>query len=394
MSSLIRRYSFIISALFFLACNEETVDEVSFGKILDDNSYTNSYEPVGVVETNDGGAVIITNVISDATNYPNISVIKVDEKGNWVNQFSAPDNYVFALGNVMQLDSIIYFVCMENTTFRANLASVNQDVSFLNFNPLIGSSFPLAAELINDQINLLHYDAEDKQSILSAFNTDGSLNNRVSYTIGEGSDADPIILNHYAQRKSRLPFEVGESASGGIYFNGLYNFSFSLVFSNFADSPAGVILGQGTNSGISSITPLSSGSYGVAGFQFEQNFIRPTTTLQESGVSSSIDYFDRDFVELKSNSIVEIIEYQLNNTNYIVAAAETEGRQIVLYFYDDSGLLVNTKYIGFLNAFTLGDIAVTTDNSLLLLGSTYVGGRFERIFIEKISEIQMNTLLK
>jgi hypothetical protein len=211
----------------------------------------------------------------------------------------------------MERDSMFYFFCMEANTFRGFIVSVDQNGVASDPTPLGGTPlFPLAANLINDQFYLLSYDAQNKRSNISVHTAEGNQTGSVSYTIGEGSDADPLILKHFAERKSRLPFAIGIAAGGNVYMNGLYNFSFSLVFTNFADAPAGVVQGQADIGGISAILPLSSGSYALAGFQYETNFIRPLQNLNEQGISSSINFLDRDIPEMKANSRVDMVEWR------------------------------------------------------------------------------------
>lgn len=385
-----------ILVVTIFSCNEELEDEDSYTRILDDQTYENAYEPIAIAETFDGGAIVLAAVASDPESYPRVSVLKVDELGNWERINTLPDPYVSPASGMGRLDSTFYFFCMDENNYRTYMVSVNQQGDILNQVPAGGSpTFPLAsfADSLSNELLLLSYDAENKRSVVTRHAPDANQTGGAAYTIGEGSDADPLVLAHFAQRRSRLPFSIGRAANGSYYFNGLFNFSFSLVFTSFGDNPTGVIQGQGTSGGISAILPLNTGNYAAAGYQFEQNFIRPDVPLTETGISSSIDLLDRDQAELRSNSRIKMTTYTLDQQNFMVCAGETESREIVLYVYDAEGQLIDSKYIGNINSFNLGDIVVTADNSLLVLGSTFVAGRFERLFVQKISEIQMKDLI-
>ena len=82
--------------------------------------------------------------------------------------------------------------------------------------------------------------------------------------------------------------------------------------------------------------------------------------------------------------------YTLNEVEYIIYAAETKSRQIALYMYEkNSGNFAGLTYIGYASPFTLSSLTVDDENHLVVLGTTYVAGRFRRIFVEKISETDM-----
>lgn len=384
-----------LTGFIFLSCSEDELEDTdSFTRIIEDGTYNNAYFPIGIRETTDGGAIVVSAKSSDPENYPEVVIIKVDDEGLWENETSLPDPYVSPIGEIMSTDSVFYFFCMDENNFRTYLVSVNQEGE-VGAPAILGGSptFPLAGNLFNDQFLLLSYDAENKRSAISVHSAQGNQVGSVSYTIGEGSDADPLILNHFAQRRSRLPFFVGTWGNGNVYFNGLYNFSLSLVFSNFTEAPSGVIQGQSSSGGLSALLPLGGGNYAATGFQFETNFVRPQITINEQGITSSINFLDRDIPEIKANSKTDILSYTHNNTTYTVVATETESRQIALYFYEGE-ILAATQYVGYLNGFNLGEVIVTSDNSLLVLASTYTAGRFERLYLEKISEARIADLLE
>lgn len=390
-----RKFLYILSLpLVIFSCNDEGIeDTVSYSRILEDGSYNNGFQPVAIKETGDGGAIIISAVNDDPESYPRVTVIKIDNEGLWESETPLPAGYVSPANGLVEIDSVFYFFCMDENSYRAYLVSIDQEGVASDPIPAGGApSFPLATGIVNDNIALLSYDAQDKRTVVSLHATAGNQVGSIAYTIGEGSDADPLILAHFAQRKSRLPFAIGETADGTAYFNGLYNFSLALVFTNLGQNPSGVVQGQGDEGGISALLPLSNGSFALSGFQYESNFIRPEATVNTTGVSSSINFLDRDIPEIKSNSSVKIIEYTLNENNYTVFAVETESRQIGLYFYEGQNL-VATEYVGYLNGFNLGDITITDDNSILILASTYTAGRFERLFVRKIAEERIDEII-
>lgn len=379
---------------FLFSCREELEDELSYIQILDDRSYINAFEPIAIGTTSDGGAIVVSAKNTDAISYPEVSISVVDEGGIWLSETTLPDPYSSPVRELVEIDSSYYLFFMDENNYRTYFVRIDKQGNIGSPTQVGGApTFPLAASAAGNEILLLSYDAEDKRSVLSRLNVDGQQIASTSYTIGEGSDADPLILGHFSQRRSRLPFKVGPLDEGGFYFNGLYNFSLSLVFTNFGDNPTGVIQGQGVFGGISSCLPLGNGNFAITGFQFEQNFVRPSVSISTNGITSSIDLLDRDQAEIKANSPTDIISYTLNEQTYTVVAAETESEQVVLYIYNLEGTQIAAHYIGYINSFTLGDMSVSEDNSLLILGSTFTAGRFERLFVQQLSETRMQEII-
>ncbi|MEO1254523.1 MAG: hypothetical protein AAFY41_06510 [Bacteroidota bacterium] len=144
------------------------------------------------------------------------------------------------------------------------------------------------------------------------------------------------------------------------------------------------------NAGIKSIMPLEDGNFAVAGFQFDENYQLPSNPLTVGSVAE-LDF--GNMAEIQVNSSSEIISYTAQETNYTVFASETKGNQILLNFYSDTGEIRGSHRIGFLNPFTLSTIKVGNDNSLLVLGTTFVAGRFERITLNKLSPKEVGDIV-
>lgn len=139
--------------------------------------------------------------------------------------------------------------------------------------------------------------------------------------------------------------------------------------------------------------PLGSSNFAVAGYQFEDNYQLASASLSTTGISSSADLYPGNMAELKAYTPTDIINYP-NGSTYSMFAAETNARQLLLTFYAGSGEIGGMHRIGFLNPFTLASVKPGRDNSLLVLGTTFVAGRFERITLNKIPEHEILDVLK
>ena len=393
--SLRKALSLSVSLLLFIGCSDdEPALSESFLKIYDDSDIDVSYRPIDVVETIDG-YIILSGTELNNTDFMGIRLLKIDEEGNYVNDIEI-DDYVVPIGNMYlnESDSNSYFFAMNPTSLEAVLLGVNPQLE-VEVEALIGSiNYPLSSNILsNGNFLLQSYDNLSQETEISEVSPDGSYLGGTRYSIGPGDDVEEEIVNHYLNASERpLPFFCGEVSSGNYYFNGFYNYSFSLVFTNFTGDPSGVVQGQSSNAGLRAVLPLTGSDFAVAGFQFGDNYQLASSTLSTGGITSSADLYPGDMAELKSYTPTEIISYT-TGSNYSVFAAETKGGQVLLNFYSDSGEIAGSHRIGFLNPFTFASIKVGTDNSLLVLGTTFVAGRFERITFNKISESEISGFL-
>ncbi len=385
--NLLKGLLIIITAFVIASCSDDTLSlSESFIKIYDDSNIDVSYRPIDVVETIDGYIVLSGTELTN-TDFMGIRLIKVDEEGNYEDDVEI-DNYVVPIGDMYlnEADSNSYFFAMNPTSLEAVLIAINPQLDIVS-ETLIGSTnYPLSASILSNGNYLLQsYDPLTQETEISEIGLDGTYLGGNQYSIGPGDDVEEEIINHYLNASERpLPFFCGEVSPGNYYFNGFYNYSFSLVFTNFADAPSGVVQGQASNAGLRAVLPLTGSDFAVAGFQFDDNFQLASSTLSTGGISSSADLYPGNMAELKSYTPTKIVNYN-TGSNYSVFAAETKGRQVLLNFYAETGEISGSHRIGFLNPFTFSSLKVGSDNSLLILGTTFVAGRFERITLNKIS---------
>ncbi len=391
-----KKFLVLLLICFLFSCSNEEISLTdSFFKVYDDSNFDLSYHPVDVVETIDG-YIILSGTELDAQDFRGVQLIKVDEEGKFVSEISL-DNYVIPVGELFLIDSICYFFAANPTSLDAVLIGVNPKLTVTLEVPINEINYPLASNITSvGNLLLLSYDPVNLTSEISEIGTDGAFMDGKSYSIGPGSDVESEIINHLLNTNNRqLPFFCGENSTRNYFFNGYYNYSLSMVFTTFADAPSGVLQGQRANAGISAALSLGGGNFALAGYQFTDNFQLSSTAISTTGITSSADLYTGNMAELKAYTPSKILTYTSGGTSYTVFAAETEGRQIVLYFYDaDSGEISGIHHIGYLNPFTLSSMKVTSDNALLVMGTTFVSGRFERISLTKYSEKEVSSFLK
>ena len=385
----------ILTGLF--SCSKEDFDpKDSFTRIYDHSEAKRSYNPIDVVQTTSGFLVLAATQL-ERSDFSGIQLIQLDEEGNFVKEQTL-EGYVAPVGDFMSIDSVYYFFGMDQQTFQSVLFSVTEEAEF-TVTAAPSTRYPLAASQTSDkQFLLLGYDHVALQSTIAKLGLDGTSSVSNGYSIGTGVnevDSKAVINNHFTDpERSALPFFCGELSTGQVYFNGIYNYTLSTVFTDFSDNPNGVLQGQGLNGGLSAALPILGSDFAIFGYQFNENFVSPKATLNTTGITSSIDFLASPTAELRSHSNADLVVWSYLDVRYVIAAGETQNGQVVLYIYDYlTGELRGIQKIGYLNTHTLASIKVDRDNGLLVVGATYVAGRYKRAFLKKMSQKELAGVL-
>ncbi len=385
-------YIAILASLF--GCKEEAFEPSSaFTRIYDSNRGSEGYYPIDFIQTSTG-YTILTGQTIDGSDYLGVKLIRVDEEGTFLFEDNLTSDYVVPTGDMVSIDSVGYFFAMEPTSLNPVLFQITD--SAYNATEIAGLDYPLAASSTSGgNLLLLSYDLQGQEMVLSEISTAGVISSTEGYSVGAGSDYEAEVIKHYTDpERSSLPFFCGEWSSGSYYFNGVYNYTMSLVFSNFAEQPMGVVQGQRLHGGLRDIMPIQGSQFALFGYQFNENFIVANATLNTTGSTSITNYLETTVSEFISRSNADIVNWQTDSQSYTIIAAETESRQIALYFYEStSGELAGIHKLGYINPYTLSSMRVDNEGNLVILGTTYVSGRFKRVFLTKMSADDLQSIV-
>jgi hypothetical protein len=385
----------IIGGLLIFSCTEESnplFDEQNFTKIYDNDQFNSSYFPIDVRQTPDGGYLILGGRKLTDSNFSGIYLMKVDKYGGFEKDMEVDAAYVNPIADLMEVNGKYYFFCMEELSLQAQLVEVDALVENVLIAPVAGSAFyPSAASSDGNDFVLLSYNHVDKLSVISLINTTGGMLASKGFGIGAGDDVEEPVINHFIRTGRQLPFAAGRVSGGLYYFNGFFNYTFSLVFTDLnQDDPVGVVQGQQDDGGFSAIRPISGSKFAAARFNFGDNYLLPNVNLTTSGVTSSVDLGGNTLPELIPNSKVRILNTVIDGKNTLIYGSDTKSAQIGLLFYDEAtGEYFGTKYLGFSNPFEIANLIPTADEGLAVCGTTYVAGRFPRICLFKISKEEL-----
>lgn len=369
-------------------CSNESdpeLDQSFFTRIYDNDKFNASYFPIDIKQTSDKGYLILGRRRLDESNFTGVYLLKVDALGNFASETEVPEDFVNPVGPLMVSGSSFYFFSMTTVGLQTQLVEVSE-AGELGTVVDVGGSYPAAAAQDGSNFLLLNYDNGSKESVMSVVSPSGAVLASKGFTIGAGDAVEEPIINHFLRTGKQLPFLVGKSPSGLYYFNGFYNYTLSLVFTDLnEDDPQGVIQGQQENGGLSYIIPTSGGKYAVSKFNFGDNYLIPAATLNTSGVSSSTDLAGNYLPELVPDAPVKILKAIVEGQELVIYASNTRSRQIALYAYTTSdGKLAGSRYLGFSNPFEVAALMTTQDNGLIVCGTTYLAGRFPRICLFKL----------
>jgi len=403
-------YSLLFIALTVLSCSEESnpkFDTDNFTSIFDNYKFDIDYTPIDMVQTSDGGYLILGRRKLTTSNMSGIYLLKADENGNFVKELEVDETYVNPVARLTQIGEVFYFACMEYPFMTANIASVDPDLENVAFTPVssindIIPTYPSVASYIDNQFLLQCYDHENRQSgLLIVDPVTGAASGGKAFTIGIGAadNVNEAIINTFAHSRRSFPYEVGKSG-GTYFFNGFYNFTYSLVFTDLvSDDPIGVVSGQNPpdsdfeyqfGAGFSSIVNLSGSKFAASMFYFGENYLMPGITIPSNSTTSlQPDSFNPSyaFPELVKNANVKILRTTIDSKNVLIYGSDTKTKQIGLYFYDEAtGEFLGSRYLGFSNPFEIASIINTSDEGIAVCGTTYVAGRFPRICIFKLSK--------
>jgi hypothetical protein len=394
-----RKYSiWFLLALIVSACLEQPSDELdkkSFTRIYDNDGFEATYFPIDMRQTADGGYLMLGGRKLDNTNFTGIYLLKADAFGNFVSELEVEEDYVNPVAQLLPVADGFAFFCMDPLTLQTHLATVDQNLSDVLMTTLSSTvTYPAAASSNNNDLLLLSYDVENKQSVVSVVNIDGTVSLSKGYSIGAGDAVEEPLINHFLRTGKQFPFQVGRTSGGLYYFNGFYNYTFSLVFANLSqDAPSGVVQGQQDDGGFSAVLPLSASTFAASTFNFGTNVLLPAISLNTSGNTSAVDLAGNTLPELEANAPVRVIRATLNGKNVLVYGSNTRSKQIGLYFYDESTReLLGSRYLGYSYPYEISALIQTTEGDLAVCGVTYVAGRFPRFCLIKIAQADLKNI--
>lgn len=395
-------FMLIASSLLPFSCAEKeniNLETENFTSIFDSNSFITEYLPIDIQQTPDGGYLILAERSLDSTEVTGAYLMKADKFGNFVQAMELGDTVINPIGPLNVIDGQYHFFCMSSSNedySQAKLATIDANLTAITIQNAGGLTYPEASSVVDNKLLLLTYNNGDKTSVVSEVTTGGTVTELAAYTVGVGEDSEDPIIEHHLKEGRQFPFAVGRTSTNTYYYNGFYEYNFSVVFVNpGADDPQGVVQGQSDHGGFSSIVPISGNKFAASRFNFGDNYLLPNTVLDPGDFSTSPDKGGIFSPELVEDARVKIHRAIVGTQNILIYGSDTRSKQIGLFYYDEAtGTFLGSRYIGFSNPFQVAAMGNTSDGGIIVCGTTYLAGRFPRICLTKLSKEEIESDIK
>ncbi|WPP50587.1 hypothetical protein [Catalinimonas niigatensis] len=367
---------------------------ISFTKIYNSSSFTEVYDPLDVAMFSDSSYLVLA-----ATEAWNVYLMKANHEGDFEWEIELPEPFVNPLPALYQQNNNLYLVCMDEFQLGTYILQINPDggdAEVVYQNNAI--SYPLAAIQTAEGGWLIQgYNRESRKTTLTKVTADFTQAWKQEYDILE--DVEERIIKHLTRTGTRLPFFNGYAQGGGnsgfYYFNGFNNYTMSLTFVNAADGePLGIMNGFRDLGYINAAHSLRDGSFALSKNSYGDNYLIPMLDVNERAISSSSDLEANHFPEIDARAPIIIKTYELQGREIIFYATHSKSKRIMLYAYDASdGSLLGVEYLGQTSPYEIGNITATADGGMMVLGKTYVAGRFPRICLFKLTKVEVLNLI-
>lgn len=387
----------LLGLLVLVGCDikeNEIEPGLSFTKIYNSNDFNKVYSPLDVVQTSDSGYFVLA-----ATESWTPYLLKTDQRGEFMWDQQLPEPFVNVLDNFYQLGGEVFIVCMDELNLSTYILRVNpeggQPEVVFNSSEI---SYPLSASITPDGGWLIQsFEREARNTKITKLTTDYVIEWQEEFNIME--DKEEEVIKHLTRTGKRLPFfsgyARGEGNAGVYYFNGFNNFTVSFTFLNPEDgSPLGVVNGFRDLGYINAALPLSNGNFALAKNSYGENYLLPQATIDTRSISASTDLATNDFPEIDPQAPVLILNTQIINRDMSLFATHTKSKRIVIYGYDaEDGSLQDVLYLGQSAPYEIGKLKRTADGGLIVLGRTFVAGRFPRLCLFKLRREEVESMI-
>ncbi len=372
--------------------NSDVSPEYEFVKIFDDPDITSSYYPVDALETSDNGILILSAISNDnMSNYPGIHLIKTSSSGQIIWSKSLETSYVSPMPNILKVGNELRLVCMDDLSFRTKLLSIDHISGEVNEISELSNTYPLAAHYNESSKTtlILSYDGIGLNTVMSGY--DDSNNEIFTQRTATNKDFSYEIFQHLKKQRDPFPFFIQSFDVNNISYyavNAFSNYTLSLLFlEQSSGNISGRVNGYQELGGMGASLHKEEGHFAIVKSEFNTNSIaiNPDVEIDVNSTQNISQLNAIDFPELSTSSNFRIIYDDYKGKSIIAYACTTKNNQMAIYFFNaETNELIHTKYLGHTNPVEISSFFKTDDEAFVIVGKTWVDGRFQRIISYKI----------
>jgi len=380
----------VISALvLFSACGEDLIEYTpteKFNSIFDNPSEGLDYKPLGAIETDDGGFLVLSTLANKS-----IFILKVSNRGDFQWSRQLEPQFVNAVPNIIRQGDNYYFIGSTLPDYTATLFEINDlEQTAVALRAYTAYRRPLAFNNLTPDTYLMLTYNDTTGTVLSKIQDGFAMEWARKYD--NIKDAHQKLESF--QSENSADFFVGAYNAGtSIYFNSLRTNGLNLTFTDDQGIETGKIKTSQRNM-INSAIPYGNGvmafnyilnnqSYFVNGYQ---PIVNDSINLQVLGGEI---VQDRLSIEEATSASISV-----GTADYLVNAYTTLDGRIKLNFYDNAtGEQTAIEYLGGTDPLQVVDILPTRDEGMAILSKITIAGAKERISLVKIPKQEILDML-
>ncbi|GAA5035637.1 hypothetical protein GCM10011506_32100 [Marivirga lumbricoides] len=383
------RFFVIFILVVFTSCQKDTeafLPTEKFNSIFDNPSEAVAYNPLDLIQTQDGGYLILAS-----SNSQQIFVLKASSRGEFLWSKTMSSAYIQPIGNWIRNQENYYFVAQTISDRTAVLVEVDDlEQTLKPIREYTGYRRPLAFDYLNPNSYLLLTNNDTIGAVLSKIQEGFAM--EWARAFDKITDTNAKLDNYLISNTPQ--FFVGAYNNGAtLYFNTLRPEGFTFTFTD----DQGIETGRIAPANQGSINSIATTSNGQGAFNYVangQSLFSPQLTLRNNDSIFSSELNGELQPDRMSNKPALVLPIELSTTPYTLNAYTTVDGRIKLSLYSaNSGELSAIEYIGDNDPLELAAIKATEDQGIVILSKTTIAGVRQRINLLKIPKEELVNLL-
>lgn len=381
--------SYIALLICCFSCQTEVdsfLPTEKFNSIFEDPSEGVDYQPLDIIETQDGGLMVLAEL-----NNRNAFILKITTRGDLQWSTLLPTQIVDPVASIIQKQDKYYFIAStvnDRTTTLIEVSDTEQTAEPLR--SYSGYRRPLAFGNLSPDTYLLLTHNDTIGAVLSKIQDGFAMEWARRYDDIPNSNQ---LLDNYLIN-NRADFFVGSINNNSIlYFNTLREEGMTLTYTDSEGIESGSINGSQSNA-LNTLIPFGNGNAAVnyifnGDAYFNSTFRIENNRELEVGDLSGEAIQDRSRLNKATTSRIN-----LGVAEYIVNAYSSIDGRIKLNFYDsNSGQLVAIKNLGGADPLEVIKIISTADEGIVILAKITIVGAKDRISVTKLAREELINIL-
>ena len=380
---------YILLFIICFSCQTEVdsfLPTEKFNSIFEDPSEGVDYQPLDLIETPDGGLLVLAEL-----NNRNAFILKITARGDLQWSTLLPSQIVDPVASFIQQQDSYYFMAATSNDRTATLIEVNDiEQTAEPLRSYTGYRRPLAFGNLSPDTYLLLTQNDTIGAVLSKIQDGFAMEWARRYD--DISNANQLLDNYLINNQA--DFFIGSiNNNNTLYFNALREEGMTLTFTDSEGIETGSIIG-GQSNALNTLIPFGNGNAAVH-YIFNGEAYFNSIFRIESNRTIGIDDLGGAVIPDRSRlNSATFSRITLGVADYIVNAYSSIDGRVKLNFHDsNSGQLVAIKNIGGLDPLEVIKVISTADEGIVVLSKITIAGAKDRINVTKLAREELINIL-